>query len=108
MPGKHMNCPSCGTSRLVSGQATAASLCRACFDKLPASAKLGKRAKRGPPISLDQWGTEHAADKAKRNPPTSWWAVPDAQFAANLAQQLPRLHAIGASVPKTQRGLGDL
>lgn len=53
--------------------------------------------------------TEHASDRETRNPSRSWWATTtDAEFCANFRTELPRLLAIGAQVPKSQRPIREL
>ena len=74
-------CYECGGARGPTAKPHVKALCRKC-----AGSKWGRNHGRSHPVSL-----ETVADKASRAPAWSWWAVPEAEWSAVAAAELPRI-----------------
>ena len=59
------------------------------------------------PVPDQQFAIQHVKDKQAWYPTRSWWIVPDEQFTAALAHELPRLQAMGCGTEKSQRPIGS-
>lgn len=117
-------CSSCGRPRKAGGK-TKLGVCRLCRHQAVLAMAPEKR-KRGPyqkrverprgwALSVrarpnhptPQWVSQHVKDKRAMHPTSSWWIVPRSHWSRAIAEQMPRLQAIGAEVPRTQMGVAD-
>jgi hypothetical protein len=100
MPRAAIPCPLCGKKRHVSGKAPATRVCWACH-----IAGLGSPTNPKKPGRHQQLQMSHVSQRAALQPTRSWWAVPDSQFAANLAAEANRLRLIGPDLK--QKAIGS-
>lgn len=70
----------------------------------------GERLRAKGRAARQEFSTEHVVDReAKKSPSRSWWATSSREeFSANLQAEMPRLQAIGAAIPRSQRPTGDV
>lgn len=95
MSARLVPCADCGKPRPQSGAIKPGSVCAICY-------RAKQKQRMATKIAYEQ-----VQDKAAKYPTSSWWACTSReQFNANLAREMPRLMAIGASIPKTQQPLG--
>jgi hypothetical protein len=76
-----------------------------CFQCYKADPNKGRWKDR--PAPHQQFQSARRQDVQALAPRSSWWITPRASWGEAIAEQLPRLHAIGAEVPFTQRGLSE-